>query len=153
MLLDGDPKVDILGTHASDFTVTSQPTSPVSSGGGSVQFTVAFDPSAIGLRTAEVSIENNDSDEDPYNFAIQGTGITPTADYGDAPAPYPSLNSANGANHEATGPTLGTNRVQILAVGENEALTDFVSRAVPLDFSDGDDEIHVHLLFPRRYRW
>ena len=33
-----------------------------------------FDPSDDGLRTAEVNITNDDSDENPYNFSIQGTG-------------------------------------------------------------------------------
>lgn len=32
------------------------------------------------------------------------------ADFGDAPAPYPTLLSENGARHEATGPTLGATR-------------------------------------------
>ena len=31
-------------------------------------------------------------------------------DFGDAPAPYPTLLAANGARHDASGPTLGTNR-------------------------------------------
>ncbi len=33
-------------------------------------------PGALGTRTASVSIANNDGDENPYNFAIQGTGST-----------------------------------------------------------------------------
>jgi hypothetical protein len=32
------------------------------------------------------------------------------ADFGDAPAPYPTLLAANGASHEAIGPTLGALR-------------------------------------------
>ena len=34
----------------------------------------------------------------------------PSYDYGDAPAPYPVLESGAGAKHEAAGPTLGSNR-------------------------------------------
>ena len=75
LTLSGSPKVDITGTHASDFTVTMQPTSPVSSGGGSTTFKIEFDPSATGLRTAIVTIENDDCNEAPYNFDIQGTGV------------------------------------------------------------------------------
>ena len=71
--LSGDPKVEISGTDAADFTVTVQPSSPVAAS-GSTTFTVQFDPSAVGLRTATVSIANDDSDENPYNFDIQGTG-------------------------------------------------------------------------------
>jgi len=64
------------GTHASDFTVTGQPDSTVSASGGTTTFTVEFAPGAVGVRSAEISIGNDDSDENPYTFAIQGTGVT-----------------------------------------------------------------------------
>jgi len=75
--LTATPKVSISGTHAADFSVTVQPTTPVASGGGTTTFTVRFDPSATGVRTATISIANNDSDENPYDFALQGTGTAP----------------------------------------------------------------------------
>jgi hypothetical protein len=37
---------------------------------------VVFSPSDTGVRTAAISIANNDDDENPYNFAIRGTGTT-----------------------------------------------------------------------------
>jgi len=78
--LAGTPvKVGISGAHAGDFTLTTDAASPMTSGGGTTTFTVQFDPSAVGLREATVSIANNDYDENPYNFSIQGTG-TATAD-------------------------------------------------------------------------
>ncbi|GAB2639316.1 hypothetical protein GCM10027035_36330 [Emticicia sediminis] len=75
LILSGDPKVVISGTNAADFTVNVQPASPIVSS-GSTSFQVTFDPSASGTRTATVSIANNDSDENPYTFAIQGMGNT-----------------------------------------------------------------------------
>ena len=81
--LTGSPKVVIGGSHAADFTVTTQPTTPVSGARanrrsrGQTTFTVRFDPSATGTRSASVSIANDDTDENPYNFAIQGTGTAP----------------------------------------------------------------------------
>jgi len=79
LYLYGTPKVAISGANASDFTVTAQPTSPVAATTGATTFTVQFDPSATGIRTAAISISNNDNDENPYNFSIQGTGVlTPT---------------------------------------------------------------------------
>ncbi len=75
--LSGTPLVAISGTHADDFTITTLPTTPVT-GLGSITFVVTFDPGDLGLRTATISIANNDSDEDPYNFSIQGTGVTAT---------------------------------------------------------------------------
>ena len=72
--LTGAPKVVIGGTNAGDFTITAQPGTPVGVG-SSTTFTVHFDPSSAGLRTVTVSIGNNDSDENPYDFSIQGTGV------------------------------------------------------------------------------
>jgi len=63
----------ISGTNAADFTVTANPSTPISAG-GSTTFSITFDPSALGVRTATISIDNNDSDENPYDFSIQGTG-------------------------------------------------------------------------------
>jgi hypothetical protein len=76
LTLSGTPKVSISGANASDFSVTVQPTSPVAAG-GSTTFTVRFDPSATGTRVVTISIANNDSNENPYNFVIQGTGYIP----------------------------------------------------------------------------
>ncbi|MBI3919811.1 MAG: choice-of-anchor D domain-containing protein, partial [Armatimonadetes bacterium] len=77
--LTGTPMVSLTGTNAADFSVTTQPTSPVAAN-GSTTFTVHFDPSALGLRTATLSIANDDSDESPYDFALQGTGTAPEMD-------------------------------------------------------------------------
>src|SRR6185503_9953138 len=40
-------------------------------------FQVTFNPSASGLRNATLSFTNNDLNESPFNFSIQGTGTTP----------------------------------------------------------------------------
>ena len=76
LTLSGTPKVAVGGTHAADFTVTTQPSSPVAVSGGTTTFVVSFDPSATGVRSATLSIANDDADENPYNWSIQGTGVT-----------------------------------------------------------------------------
>ena len=53
--------VAISGTNASDFTVTAQPTTTVAASTGTATFTVQFDPSGGGTRSAEISIVNDDS--------------------------------------------------------------------------------------------
>ncbi|MFD1614152.1 choice-of-anchor D domain-containing protein [Gelatiniphilus marinus] len=73
--LTGGPLVVIGGTNPGDFTVTTAPASTVSAS-GSTTFTITFNPTVTGLRTATVSIDNDDSDENPYSFNIQGTGTT-----------------------------------------------------------------------------
>lgn len=73
IILSGTPRVAIGGAHPGDFVVTFQPSSPVD---GGATFRIEFNPSAVGLRTATVTIPNNDADENPYNFNIQGTGTS-----------------------------------------------------------------------------
>ncbi|MBT8273333.1 MAG: choice-of-anchor D domain-containing protein, partial [Bacteroidia bacterium] len=75
-LTGASPYVVISGAHAADFAVTVIPATPIAAG-GSTTFDITFNPSALGLRTATLTIANDDSDENPYNFDIQGTGTTP----------------------------------------------------------------------------
>jgi hypothetical protein len=69
----GPTYVAISGANAGDFSVTANPTTPISASGNTT-FNITFNPSATGLRTATLTIANDDSDENPYNFSIQGTG-------------------------------------------------------------------------------
>lgn len=75
LLLTGTPIVTIAGVNPEDFTVTQFPASSINSGGTS-NFKITFSPTASGVRTAIISIANNDTtgDENPYTFLIQGTG-------------------------------------------------------------------------------
>ncbi len=60
------------GTAAGDFAVSGLPASVAA--GASADFTVTFTPSAAGVRNTTLTIVNNDANENPYNFVIQGTG-------------------------------------------------------------------------------
>jgi hypothetical protein len=79
-LTDLSPYVSISGTHAADFSVTAIPLTPVASGGGTTTFTITFNPSATGERTATLSIANDDSDKNPYDFSIKGSGTAVSAE-------------------------------------------------------------------------
>lgn len=84
LTLDGDPKVALSGAGAAAFSVTSQPSSPVAAD-GSTTFTIRFEPTSAATFNATVSIDNDDSDEDPYTFAVTGEG-TEAAGGGDSGA-------------------------------------------------------------------
>lgn len=62
------------GAAASDFTVVSAPASSVLIG-QTTSFQVRFDPSAIGTRTATISVSNNVAGKTIYDFVVQGTGV------------------------------------------------------------------------------
>jgi serralysin len=98
LTLSGTPLVSVSGTHAADFTVTALPTSPVTAS-GSTTFQVTFDPSGTGTRTATLTLANDDSDEGTFDFAIQGTGVSPFTT-------WQTLNGATGtiaADHDNDG--------------------------------------------------
>ncbi|PLX09100.1 MAG: hypothetical protein C0596_04690 [Marinilabiliales bacterium] len=94
LILDGSPIVEISGADAADFAINQSATTSPIAPGGSTTFTIIFTPSSTTLHTAEISISNNDTDENPYNFTITGTGLKlpqtitfgalPTKTYGDA---------------------------------------------------------------------
>ncbi|MDD5150016.1 MAG: choice-of-anchor D domain-containing protein [Flavobacterium sp.] len=66
--------ISISGINASDFTLTTAPSSSIV-GGSSSTFVVTFNPNISGTKTASISIVNNDSDENPYTFDLTGIGI------------------------------------------------------------------------------
>ena len=62
------------GTDPDQFSVTSQPVFPIAPY-GSTTFTVRFHPTSVGAKSAFVSIDTNDADEDPFVINFAGTGI------------------------------------------------------------------------------
>ncbi|MCD6176238.1 MAG: choice-of-anchor D domain-containing protein, partial [Candidatus Cloacimonetes bacterium] len=66
-------EINILGTNASDFILIDNSVSNISPN-DSIQFEVNFKPSAMGIRTAMLSISNNDASENPFNFILKGEG-------------------------------------------------------------------------------
>ena len=51
---------------------------PATIGAGSNEpFQLTFAPAAVGTFTATVTIANDDSDEAPYIFVVEGIGLTP----------------------------------------------------------------------------
>ncbi len=53
----------------------SQPTDVRLAAGESTQFEVSFTPTAVGPVTGQVTILNDDADENPYTFAVGGNGV------------------------------------------------------------------------------
>ncbi|MCP4262232.1 MAG: choice-of-anchor D domain-containing protein, partial [Planctomycetes bacterium] len=71
--LTGTPDRVVI-TGDSDFTVTQQPASTVSSSSNTT-FEITFSPSSSFTKTATITITNNDYNENPYDFVIQGKGF------------------------------------------------------------------------------
>lgn len=71
--LTRSPDVAISGNP--DFSILSQPAFDNLGGGQQVAFQIQFAPTSTGLKNATITIANTDSDENPYTFAVQGSGI------------------------------------------------------------------------------
>jgi hypothetical protein len=80
LILTGSPKVAVSGTHGAMFAITAQPTSPLTAPTGTTTFTVQFLPTSGGVKTAALSIPNNDADESPFDIHLTGTALTFTDD-------------------------------------------------------------------------
>ncbi|HMG74860.1 MAG TPA: LamG-like jellyroll fold domain-containing protein [Pyrinomonadaceae bacterium] len=107
--LSGTPKVDITGPNAGDFVVAAQPSSTVAASSNTT-FTIQFAPSAAGLRTATVSIANDDANENPYDFSIQGTGVDPAC--ATPPSGMVAWWPGDGNPDDIKGPTLENGTLQ-----------------------------------------
>ncbi|GAP39977.1 choice-of-anchor D domain-containing protein [Flexilinea flocculi] len=96
-LTGSSPYVSLTG-DTEDFTLTQLPASNIAAGGGTTTFKITFKPTATGNRSATVSIANDDDSKNPFNFSIQGSGIS-----------VPTVTTAAASSVTKTVATLGGN--------------------------------------------
>ncbi|MBB5030452.1 autotransporter-associated beta strand repeat-containing protein [Prosthecobacter vanneervenii] len=80
--IKNDGEVDLMGivihtptgAAASDYTLDLTGTASTLIPGASTTFKITFDPSRIGTRNADIVIDSNDLDENPFNLALTGVG-------------------------------------------------------------------------------
>ncbi len=70
--------ITVTGLDAAQFTVTVPPTTPVLPGDVTT-FTVRFVPTTAGVKAAALQFGNNDSDENPFDIVLAGSGSVLTA--------------------------------------------------------------------------
>ncbi|MFC1498808.1 cadherin-like domain-containing protein [Verrucomicrobiota bacterium] len=78
LLLTNNPAVTISG-DTNFFTLVSDAADTNIAVGESTVFAIEYDPSIAGFRTGLVSIANNDPNDNPYRFAIQGSSVNAAA--------------------------------------------------------------------------
>ncbi len=64
------------GTNSADFTVGTPGSSSLAPA-ATTTFTVTFNPSVIGAKTAAIHLPSNDADENPFDIVLNGTGTGP----------------------------------------------------------------------------
>ena len=102
------------GTNAAEFTASGITLPAVIAPAGTTTVVVTFDPAATGSRTATVNIANDDSNENPYNFALQGFGYNYTPPAGAAP-PFRWSSAVQNTNVGATREVGSTTTGDIIA--------------------------------------
>lgn len=135
-------------TAGGDFTVTTQPPGSIAAG-GNANFTVTFNPSATGLRTATVSFTNNDTaapSESPYNFAVRGTGTS-----GGSVWPANTVPNNIGVNFGTTQTTITIDDYDQLQAGGYKHVRAAIKRWNEIETSDNvfdftaSDAVHLDL--------
>ncbi|MGB6219829.1 choice-of-anchor D domain-containing protein [Haloferula sp.] len=69
--------ISIDGAMAGDFILGGDPLPESLAADSSATFTISFVPTTAGERIAELRIESNDADENPFLVALAGTGLAP----------------------------------------------------------------------------
>lgn len=64
----------ITGTNSADFTFTA-PTATELAPNAEASFTLSFSPSAMGARSATLTLTSNDPDNNPFEISLTGTGL------------------------------------------------------------------------------
>lgn len=68
--------ITLAGADAGQFSIQQQPGVTVAAN-DSTTFIVRFKPTSAGAKTASIAITNNDTDENPYNITLNGSGNNP----------------------------------------------------------------------------
>jgi hypothetical protein len=68
------------GINAADFTIIANPISPVAPG-GDTSFTIRFNPTTSGVKTAALHITNNTTNgKNPFDIILSGRALAPNGD-------------------------------------------------------------------------
>ncbi|HEX9981387.1 MAG TPA: choice-of-anchor D domain-containing protein [Flavobacterium sp.] len=107
LLTAPSPYIIISGVNPTDFTVVTVPTTNSINPGFFKTFSIKFNPTAAGIRSALITIPNNDviadvfgNPEGNFTFLVQGTGVAPEMDITGNSQPIVSgSTTATYANH------------------------------------------------------
>lgn len=75
LLLTGTPKIVVSDADAARFTIHETSTNETVIPSGNTTFSITYIPLESGTDEATISIANNDGDENPFIFAVQGAGF------------------------------------------------------------------------------
>ena len=132
--------VSIAGTDSADYTVTAPPGSTTLTTGNSTTFTVTFNPSAAGTRTATLQIASNDPAHSTFRVSLTGNGMAAAAPLIVVEQPAgTALTSGSGVVAFGTALVVaGTPKTKTFTI-RNTGTADLTGIAVTIDGSNGGD--------------
>lgn len=74
LALTGGAPVTKTGTNADQWTIVSQPSSPIAPG-AAASFTLRFGPTSTGAKVAALAIASDDADENPFTLNLTATAV------------------------------------------------------------------------------
>jgi Secretion system C-terminal sorting domain/Protein of unknown function (DUF1573) len=77
LTLSGAPLAILGGTNQTQFSVITQPTTPIVSN-GSTTVTVRYNPNVVGTHNATLTLTNNDATNSPFVINLKGISIAPS---------------------------------------------------------------------------
>ncbi len=69
------PSVTVAGSNPGDFIVSTAGMATSLAPNATTSFTVTFEPTAVGTRTAQVQIASNDPNTNPFSINVSGTAV------------------------------------------------------------------------------
>src|SRR3989339_251790 len=79
--LTTSPILKLQGVNSDEFTITKQPLKNILAINESDNFKIKFSPKSAGVKNAQISIQNNDQDENPYVINVSGMGGSQMLEY------------------------------------------------------------------------
>ncbi|MCK6619796.1 MAG: choice-of-anchor D domain-containing protein, partial [Calditrichia bacterium] len=111
----------LTGTNPGEFSITAGGAPFTLSPGATQDVVVSFNPTSTGAKSATLSIESNDPDENPFDVPLSGNG---------APVPAPDI-AVNPTSHDYGDVLVGSSASQTFVVS-NEGTADLVVSAATL---------------------
>ncbi|PYS23626.1 MAG: hypothetical protein DMF72_08740 [Acidobacteria bacterium] len=99
----GDLTISGITSDTSEFVVDTTGMSTTVTANNSTTFKVTFTPGAPGIRNGAIHIGNNDSDENPFDINLTGTGNCPTGFVVNSTADTDDANEGDGICADAGG--------------------------------------------------
>ena len=113
--LTGTPIIAVSGTNSPSFSLGTMPPSTIASD-SSINFIISFNPAATGVKTATLTIGNNDPSEASYTIKIEATAIASTSVTGEISVEQSSTEIETNGSYAFSAISIGANNDAVFTI-------------------------------------